>query len=307
MTKKFNALAAAAALTQNAPNMQEAQKGGGDYQPPPEGVAMLRLVAYVELGKKREEYQGQVKIRDKVQLTFELHGKNYPVKEVEGVGKVPMRINVTESISLNEKANFFKLFNMMRNGRQHITHMAQMLGEGFKGRITHSTGKKDPSKVFAKLRNESGYQISAPTREDPETGEAVALKVPAAISELRLFIWDAADKDQWDSLFIDGEYEEGKTKNVYQKQIREALNFVGSPIHAILSGADDLASDDDVGGDDLDNDGDHDDDVQDAPPSNVKPTTKAKPAAKAKKEAKPATTAAADDSALDGLDEDIPF
>lgn len=226
-------------IAKRGTNQQEAQKGGGDYAPPPEGVCFLRLVGYVEIGKHRSTWQGNVKIKDKVHLVFELSGKNYPPAETDN-GPVPARITVKETLSLSEKANFFKLFNAMRNGREDITHMAQMLGEGFIGRVYHSTfqGRDGKDVTIAKLRNDTGYSIRPPYREDPETGESVKVKVPDAISQLRLFVWDLADKDMWDSLFIDGEYEEGRTKNIFQAAILEAENFEGSPIHAVLSDAD---------------------------------------------------------------------
>src|SRR5690606_5501012 len=146
----FDLKKALARVAKTGPNMQEAQKGGGDYTPPPAGACLLRFIGYVEVGKQKSTYKGQTKIKDKVQLIFELHGKNYPPRVTDDGEKIPHRIKITETLSLSEKANFFKLFNAMRNGREDITHMAQMLGEPFRGRVFHNEGKE--GRVFANLR-----------------------------------------------------------------------------------------------------------------------------------------------------------
>lgn len=279
-------------IAKTGPNMQEAQKGGGgDYEPPVEGACLLRFVGYVEIGKQESNWKGQVKVKDKVQLVFEVHGKNYPVKELDDGTKVVHRIKITETLSLSEKANFFKLFRAMSNGRSDITHMAQMLGEPFRGRIYHN--KTEDGRVFARLRNDAGYSIAPPYVEDAETGESRKVKVPEAISPLRLFVWDAASKEMWDSLFIDGEYEEGKTKNVFQEAITKAKNFPGSPIYAILQGV--YGDDDEDGTNEVEGaDGGEEYEEEEAPPA---PKAKAKPKGKVKPKAE-------DDDPLAGIGED---
>lgn len=211
--------------------MAQETKGGSSegYTPPPEGPVLLRFVEYVELGKRRSEYAGEVKVLDKVQMVFELHGPKYNGE----------RIRIVETWSLHDKANFKKLFLAMRNGDNSITHMAQMLGKPFKGRIFHSkfTGRDGKEKVSAKLRDANGYHITAPISEDPETGEVKVLNVPEAKSPLRLFLWDFADQAMWDSLYMDGVMPDGRSKNFIQNDIREAVNFPGSRIDRLLSGA----------------------------------------------------------------------
>lgn len=300
----FNLKAAVASIAKNAPNMQEAQKGGGDYTPPAAGACLLRFVAYVELGKQKSTYKGETKIKDKVRLVFEVHGKNYPIKKLDDGTEVVQRITITETLSLSEKAHFFKIFNAMRNGREDITHMAQMLGEPFRGRIYHNEGKE--GKVFANLRNESGYTITSPYIEDAETGESRKVKVPEAVSQLRLFVWDQPSKEMWDSLFIDGEFDEGKTKNVFQAAILSAANYKGSPLEQLLAGA--AADDDDVDGtnDVDDSTGEYEEEVEkmeEAQPTK-KPTAKAP--AKPAPAKKPATKKPAvdEDDPLAGIGEE---
>ena len=220
------------------PNMNKSASNNSqeEYQPPAEGVALLRFVGYIEIGQRREEFKGDVKVRDKVKLIFELHGKNYPVKET-AEGPQAQRITITESLSFHEKSNFKKLFLSMRNGDESITHMAQLLGKPFKGRVSHKsfTGSDGKQKTFARLRDDVGYNIGPAVAEDPETGETRALNVPKALSELRLFLWKFADKKMWDSIYIDGQYGDGRSKNIFQNDITQALNFKGSAIDRVLN------------------------------------------------------------------------
>ena len=234
------AIAAAAAQT----DMTKATKGGGgSYTPPAEGLARLRFVGYIECGKVFDEKYNKTK--EKVKLIFELSGPKHAPKKLDDGTELPHRITITESLSLNEKANFYKIFKAM-NYAGEATHIAQLLGQEFLGTVVH---RKYKDRVFANLRDDSGYTIRAPFVEDPETGET--RKVPAGpqISETRCFLWDYASKEMWDSIFIEGEYEEEKneageviraarSKNVFQEEIRAAINFAGSPIAEILEGED---------------------------------------------------------------------
>ena len=292
----FDLKKAVGQIAKNSVNMQEAQKGGGDYTPPPAGACSLRFIGYIEGGKQKSVFKGETKLKNKVKLIFEVHGKNYQPKELEDGTKLPIRMTVTETLSLSEKAHFFKIFNAMRNGREDITHMAQMLGEEFLGRIYHNEGKE--GKVFANLRNESGYSIKPPYIEDPETNETRKVRVPQALSQLRLFVWDQPSKEMWDSIFIDGEYEEGKTKNVLQEWVLGAADFKGSALDQLLAGAMPDDGDEDGTNEVDDSTVEYEEEVEEeAPPPKAKPGPKNKAADKPKGK-KPSA------DPLDGIGED---
>lgn len=230
-------------------NMNEAQKGGGGERRVPEaGLTRLRFISYIELGKHFDEKYK--KDKNEVILQFELSGPKHPPLELEDGRKVPFIITVRESISLNEKANFYKLFRRM-NYTGEFTHMAEMIGKEFLGTVVVTT--KD-DRTYANLRDDGGYTIRPPYVEDPETGESRKIEVSAALTPQRCFLWKYADKEQWDSIFIDGRWDDrtdektgdvtpGRSKNVYQLRIKEAKDFAGSPISNILLG--------DTGGDSL--------------------------------------------------------
>lgn len=230
MAIDFAKLAADAAKF--GPDLNAATEGGGsdDYTPPAAGACRLRLVAYVEIGKHTNTYAGESKQADKAKLIFELSGPKHPARELSDGTKVPHRITILENAGrnygqLNEKANLYKLFRVM-NYDGAATHFAQLVGKEFLGTVTH---EKSGDKVFAKLRAKGEpYSIRPPVFEDPETGEPRRVKVDAPLSDLRLFVWNMADLDQWKSLFIEGK------RNPLQADILKADNFIGSPIYEVL-------------------------------------------------------------------------
>ncbi len=225
---------------------QTVSSGGGDYVPPAEGLAKLRLVAYVEVGKQRTTFNKVESFKPQVKLVFEIHGKKWEPKEFDGK-KIPQRITITLNHSTSAKAGFYKLFTKMRDGRDDVTHMAELLGEAFMGRIRHReyeatvNGQKE-KRIAAELTDtDKAWTITPPyvdvaVMEDGEpTGEFERRpqSVPEAISPLRLFIWDLADKEQWDSLFIEGADPE---KQSFQLAVVKAKNFIGSPVEAVATG-----------------------------------------------------------------------
>jgi hypothetical protein len=242
----FKALGARAAA--EGKDMTQAQAGGGDYTPPPEGPCRVRFIGYIELGKQKQKVKGIEQIKDMVQLVFEVHGKAYPVHVADDGTKTPVRISIETNLSLNEKAHFYKLFQRM-NHTQQAKHMAELLGNGYKAQIVHDkwTGQDGKERITATLKAADGYTIQPARVEDDEVeGGWRALEVPPAISSIRCFLWDYADLDQWGSLFIDGEFPErkndkgeviakAKSKNVFQDRIKRAVNFSSSPMYALLT------------------------------------------------------------------------
>lgn len=241
MTFDVNAIASAIAST--AADANKSQAGGGDYVPPAAGPCNLRFIGYVETGKHTRTIKGVPKTENQVELVFELSGPKHQPKETENGEKIPHRIKITLNHSLNEKAKYFKLFKKM-NYEGKATHFSQLLGGAFIGRVVHDKWKDKEGKerITAKLEDkELGITVAPPRRTitDPETFEetVVPVKVDPAISPIRLFVWNAPEqmlKQLWDSLYIEKRGDGDRDPNVFQKRIKEADNFVGSPIEALL-------------------------------------------------------------------------
>lgn len=253
----INALVAQAKAAAEQLEDQTEVNAGGDfeYETPPEGMTPARFVGYVELGKRGQRpYQGKDKPdADEVRLYFELNGTKHQRKVVvDGVEKTfTNTIQVKVAKKLSDKAAFYKLFKKMLYGRDSITHMAQMLGEGFLIRVVHNTVEKDGKKnVYANMRDDDGnWLIQSPMMENPLTNETTPVPVPDVSQSIKLLLWDAPSKEQWDSIFIDGTrtvkdakgVETEVSRNWIQEDIvKNAKNFEGSALEAMIGGIGDL-------------------------------------------------------------------
>lgn len=254
----INSAIEAAANTE--PDMNESQgKGGGTFVPPAAGGCIVTLIGYIEKGihhipaSKVEPLKYPAKDEDQVDLIFEISGKGHEPKEIEGK-LYPERITVTLKKSLNEKAWFYRIFKMFASAYPELgaRHMAQFLGKHFISKIEHSVPKKEGDPIWANLKQKAaGYVFNAPCFTNPVDDVTTQIPAPSVYSAIRLFLWQQPSKDMWDSLYIEGMYEEKKdektgkviyparSKNVIQEKIKGAKNFVGSPIADIL-GSDEL-------------------------------------------------------------------
>lgn len=284
--------AAADSAVASGADQTKATKGGTEIPVAPPGKCKLRFISYIELGMQAGSFQGKPTVKDKVLLGFEVSGPKYPPTILDDGTKIPYRVSIEENYSLNEKAHFKKLFDRM-NYSGKAQHMAQLLGDAFSGELFHrkyakkGEAKDDPSKwtgVAVELRAKGGdYQVLPPRfqpmdEEGNPVGEMQMMKIDPPISEIRGFIWDHPDMEQWSSIFIEGEYPErkddkgvvvapAKSKNMFQAKIMQAKNFKGSPIEALLM----------AGGKPLDipNVGDDPDEEEAEAPVVVKPVTEA--------------------------------
>lgn len=233
---------------------------GFTYEPPAAGKAMARFVGYIEVGKREQrEYKGQEKPpEESVLICFELNGKKHMKEFKEGDGLKPTLIYEEMTVKLGDKANFKKLFNKMRGGRENITHMAQMLGEAFILTIEHNKvegkdGKAD--RIYANIKDKDGsWMVGPPSVEDPMSGEVTTIPVPEAVTPIRLLLWDNPTKEQWDSLFVDGDRtvkdKEGNEKVVsnnkmQQRIVKDAVDYEGSALQALIEGLGGLTLDED--------------------------------------------------------------
>jgi hypothetical protein len=210
----------------------------------PEGIGLLRLVEYVELGAHVGMYQGKPKKKadDMVRIAFELSGKNFPTEEIEVDGvKVqrPHIIRMKLNKSTNEKSKYFKLFKLL-NWEGKAKHMAQLAARNAaaKVKVVHNTkGEGKDAKTYANIYAEGAWLINAPFREDPETGDSVPITVAPALSPTKIFLFQKPRLQDWALLYIEGTKDDGTSKNYIQDEIKLAVNFPGSPLEAMLAGA----------------------------------------------------------------------
>lgn len=222
------------------PDQSQAKKGG---ELPAAGQTRLRLVEVIELGKHPGEYKGVKKENNKIRLTFELSGKNHPPRQTDD-GPKPVLIGTTLNLSQSDNSQYFALFSRIRGEAKHIS---QLLGHraAFLGEVVH---EKKGEQTYANIKLDS-IRPAYIEQMDSE-GEITKVPVPvdAALTPCKLFVWDFATPEMWDSIYIDGEWEEKKddagnvtkkaqSKNKWQEIIRSALNFEKLPCYDYAKGS----------------------------------------------------------------------
>jgi len=227
MTTALN-LAAIQALAELAastgPDMTEVVKGGGDARLLPEGYAFGRLVEYIEFGAQPQEYKGVAKDPAlEFQLGFALTGEGYTHEDGTPYIMRPWSM----AMFRNEKARAFLLFKAL-NWKGTAKHFAQLLGESYLVKIVNPV----PADKTKKVRSEIDLKGFLPPL-DPVTKMPYPI-APARDEDLRIFLWDHPAIAHWDALAIEGNWDDGKSKNFIQEKILGATDFAGSALEVLL-------------------------------------------------------------------------
>lgn len=200
---------------------EESTGGGGGLMP--EGFAMARMVTYIELGLQPQEFGGKAKApAPEVILGFKLFGGPDNCYDGRFISTFPI------ALGNNTKSNAKITFDRM-NWQGDMRHFAQGLGRGFLLPITvhtNETTKKQSNRINLK-------GILPPI--DPVSKGAYPIPEVTA-GDLKYFFFDRPTKETWDSLFVEGTFDDGGSKNKHQEKILTALNFPGSVLEQLLSG-----------------------------------------------------------------------
>ncbi|QFP93563.1 hypothetical protein [Pectobacterium phage CX5] len=205
-----------------AVDMTETSTGGGGGLMP-EGYAMARVVTYIELGMQPQEFGGKAKApAPEVKLGFKLFGGADNCYDGRFISTFDL------AMMNNEKANAKKFFDKL-NWDGSLRHFAQALGRAYLIPITINTNEKTK-----KQSNRIKLDGILPPIDPVSRG---AYPVPEVTAEdLRYFFFDKPTKETWDSLFVEGSFDDGGSKNKVQEKIMTALNFPGSALEQLISG-----------------------------------------------------------------------
>ena len=214
---------------------------------PKEGVAFLRLIGYIEMGR-HESRNKTYKPALQTQLIFEL---SHPKHMIDMDGKkVPQKFTLRLNKGMTAKSGYKKVFNMMNKalGGGH-THMFQMFDKPMLADIYHnSVGEGADKKTYANLDNDGAFSFRSNVKEDEISGEMVTIPVPPRVNDLQGFLWendtteDADYISMWEGLFIEGEREVEdkktkekvmKSKNWIQEAIMTNMEWEGSTCQAL--------------------------------------------------------------------------
>lgn len=219
-------LAQANAAAETSADMNEAVQGGGGARLLHEGYAFGRLVEYVELGNHPQEFGGKAKDPAlEVQVAFALWGTGYQNEDGSPYIIRPFRF----AISRNEKAKAYLLFKSL-NWKGTAKTFAQLLGQAFLVKIVNSAKSKTDATIVSRIDFKGFLPPIDPVSKAP-------YNIPEADASLyKLFLWERPTKLAWDSMYVEGQYDDGKSKNYLQEYMMGALDYAGSPIDQLLSG-----------------------------------------------------------------------
>lgn len=229
------------------------QTGGGRGLLPA-GTAFVRPVYYVEAGvQKQQVFDGvQKPPAPMFEIGFAIvggSGKNLegkPEKYVLEEGKFPVLKSWDKPISLNEKSYCVLVHKALNRVGNKCSHMIQKLPESplYQLSITHRIPEK--GKNAGKTVADFDFRTLQPAWD---TVNACEVNMPSVDPKsIQAFLWDKPSLGQWDSIFIDGQFEAVKndkgeitkparSKNFIQEKILGAQNFEGSAIQKVLQGA----------------------------------------------------------------------
>lgn len=218
-------LAQANAAAETSDDMNEAVKGGSGARLLPEGYAFGRLVEYVELGKHPQEFAGVAKAPAlEVQLAFALWGQGYQNDDGTPYIMRPFRF----AVSRNEKAKAFKLFKAL-NWKNTAKTFAQLLSQAYLVKIVNQAKSKTDATLVSRIDFAGFLPPIDPVTKAP-------YNIPDADPNLyRLFLWDYPSKTAWDSMYVEGKFDDGNSKNFNQEYILSATDFAGSALDLLLS------------------------------------------------------------------------
>jgi len=216
---------AAADVQETGIDMNVAQSGGGGRLLP-EGYAFGRMVEYVEVGMQPQEYNGKAKDPAlEFFLGFALWGDGY--QNEDGTPYIIRTFNT--SLSRNEKSGAFLMFKAL-NWKGTAKSFGELIGETFLVKIKHvPKDKAQPQGPKVSRLDTKGFLPPL----DPVT--RAPYNIPEAPDAMyRMFLWNKPTKAGWDSLFVEGTFDDGKSKNKVQETCLSALDFQGSPLQQLL-------------------------------------------------------------------------
>jgi len=209
------------AIETQAVDMTEVGSGGGGLMPA--GYATARMVTYIELGEHVQIIEGKAKpASSQIRVGFKLFGGPDDCYEGRFISTFDL------GVSNNSKANTKKFFDRL-NWANDMKHFAQGLGRGFLIPITVAK-----SKTTGKESNRIDLGGILPPLDAVSKAPYPIPEVQ--LSDLKYFFFDKPTKETWDSLFVEGTWDDGNSKNNIQEKILTAVNFPGSALEQLISG-----------------------------------------------------------------------
>lgn len=229
--QQMQALAAQAAEVSSV-DITETGTGGGSRKVLDKGKYLGRMVEYIEKGSQKNTFEPSKPPRSICRIGFAVFPFEVAEDGTRSVSEEPVFIRTSDlTISNHEKAGLKRMYNRL-NWRNDATksHIAMFLGEPFFIGVDKRTTKDGKREYNTIDTNDISPAV------DPMSGQPY--NVPAVSDDVyRAFFWEMPTKESWDSLYIEGSTDDGKSKNFIQEEILAAVDYPGSPLEQLLTGA----------------------------------------------------------------------
>lgn len=145
--------------------------GSGDFKPVPQGTHLAICYMVVDLGKQREEYQGQNRVQHKIYLRWELPNERVEWDDKDNIHREgPASIGAFYTLSLHEKSTLRGHLEAWR-GRAFTAEelagfdVSKLLGVGCMVTVTH---KEANGRVRDRVTAVSGLPKGMPKPDKAE-------------------------------------------------------------------------------------------------------------------------------------------
>lgn len=214
------------ALIDEAIELQEidmTQESTGGAALMPEGYAMARMVTYIEMGSQPQEFGGKAKApASEFKVGFKLYGGPDNCYDGRFISTFDL------ALSNNVKSGAKKLFAKL-NWEGNLKHVAQGLGRDYLVPIKivkNETTKKESNRLYIDGILPPIDPVSKGRYAIPDITDA----------DLSYFFFNKPTTETWAALFVEGKWDDGKSKNRTQEKIMGALDFPGSALEQLISG-----------------------------------------------------------------------
>lgn len=133
----------------------EKERGEFEYKVAPAGTHVARCISFIDLGSHEDNFQGDITLKRKVRITWELPNELAVFKEENG--EQPFLVSREYTFSLNEKASLYKMLSgwigLSEKTKKTFDPQKDLLGQPCMVTINHVETKKGT--IFPKVMNVS--------------------------------------------------------------------------------------------------------------------------------------------------------
>lgn len=227
MENLHDLIAKEAEVTATTQNMNEASTGGGSSKIMETGQYLGAIVQYLDMGNHFEVYKEEKKGPfPKIRMSVAV----FDVDEYGDLETTPVLIHdIGMFVKRNERSKSYKAFRALNyTNDARFTHFAQAFMKPYLFKVEKRRSKA--GKEYNSIDWAATQPAINPINRRP-------IPLPEIDDSLkRVFLWNNPTMEQWEKLYVEGEFDDGNSKNFLQEEILNATDFHGSAVDLMLRG-----------------------------------------------------------------------